>query len=69
MSNIKKIVRNMSTVENRTFWESAERSAKEIQLWPPWKRAGINVTQVREYPREISGMLGTISLGAKQVQK
>lgn len=47
---MKKIVRNMSTAESRSFWETAERAASEVQEWPMWKRAGINVAQVREEP-------------------
>jgi hypothetical protein len=50
---VKKIVRNMSTAESRTFWETAERTARETQKWPAWKRAGINVAQVRQEPREV----------------
>ena len=49
---MKKIVRNMATAESRTFWETAERAAPEVQQWPAWKRAGINVAQTREQPRE-----------------
>ena len=50
---MKKIVRNMSTAESRNFWESAERGASEVQSWPAWKRAGINVAPLREEPREV----------------
>ena len=46
----KPIGRNMSTPESRAFWESAEKSAAEVQTWPDWKRAGINVTQMRDEP-------------------
>lgn len=49
---MKKIARNMATVESRAFWETAERSALEALQWPAWKRAGINVAQLREKPRE-----------------
>ena len=37
----------MTTVESRKFWASAEKRALEIQQWPSWKRAGINVQQFR----------------------
>jgi hypothetical protein len=50
---VKKIVRNMSTSASRTFWESAERGASEIEEWPAWRRAGINVAPLREQPREV----------------
>jgi hypothetical protein len=50
---MKKIVRNMATADSKAFWESAERTASEVQQWPAWKRAGINVSQVREKPREM----------------
>ena len=43
-----KILRNMSTEESRTFWETVENSAAEVEGWPAWKRAGINVAQVRD---------------------
>ncbi len=48
---MKKILRNMSTAESRNFWETAERSAAEVETWPAWKRAGINVAPVRDEPR------------------
>jgi len=50
---VKKIVHNMSTPESREFWESIERSAIEVRQWPTWKRAGINVAQFRQEPREV----------------
>ena len=50
-NSVKKIVRNMSTEESRKFWEAAERTAAEVETWPAWKRAGINVVQVRGEPR------------------
>jgi hypothetical protein len=49
---MKKILRNMATRESRAFWEAAERSAAVVETWPAWKRAGINVSHVREEPRE-----------------
>lgn len=48
---MKKILRNMSTEESRNFWETAERSAAEVETWPAWKRAGINVAPLRDEPR------------------
>jgi hypothetical protein len=50
---VKKIVRNLSTPESRAFWEGIERTAAEVQTWPPWKRAGINVAQFRQEPRVV----------------
>jgi hypothetical protein len=47
-----RILRDLSTDQSRSFWESAERSAAEVQSWPSWKRAGINVADVRDAPRE-----------------
>jgi len=49
---MKPLQRNMSTEQSRNFWETAERSAAEVEQWPAWKRAGINVSQVREETRE-----------------
>lgn len=40
--------RNTATTESRDFWEFADASAREVQEWPAWKRAGINVTAVRD---------------------
>lgn len=51
---MKKIVRNMSTDESRAFWQTAERAAQEIENWPAWKRAGINVAQFRGEPRHVT---------------
>lgn len=48
---MKKIVRNMSTGESKVFWETAQRHASELDGWPDWKRAGINVAQTRTAPR------------------
>lgn len=43
-----KVERNMSTPESRAFWKSAKKSAAEVASWPAWKRAGINVAQMRD---------------------
>jgi hypothetical protein len=48
---MKKIVRNMSTPESRKFWEDAGKASAEVATWPDWKRAGINVSQLRDTPR------------------
>ena len=48
-----KILRNMDTPESRAFWEAADRVACEVQQWPAWKRAGINVSQQRSVPRPV----------------
>lgn len=48
-----KIVRRMDTPTARAFWKSAEESAQEVATWPDWKRAGINVAQVRPTPRRL----------------
>lgn len=45
---MKKILRNMSTEESRVFWKSAESTAAEVEQWPAWKRAGINVVHIRK---------------------
>jgi uncharacterized small protein (TIGR04563 family) len=49
----KKIVRNMSTPEMRELWRTAEDNAAEVATWPAWKRAGLNVSQLRDKPRRI----------------
>lgn len=48
---MKKLVRNMSTDESKSFWESAEKQAHQVESWPVWKRAGINVALERPEPR------------------
>lgn len=42
-----KIVRDLSTPERREFWARSEESAREVETWPDWKRAGINVATER----------------------
>lgn len=38
-----KVYRNTSTPEGKAFWEPSALAA-EVETWPDWKRAGINVT-------------------------
>ena len=33
-----KVSRDLSTKENRRFWQSVEKSAEEVRAWPAWKR-------------------------------
>ena len=47
----KKISRNLSTEESREYWAAAQRTAEEVSTWPDWKRAGINVSDIRSKPR------------------
>ncbi len=42
-----KITRNLATEADKAFWAAAERVAAEVRTWPDWKRAGINVSDVR----------------------
>lgn len=42
-----KIIRNLSTKEAQSFWESAEVVAAQVEEWPASRRAGINVAAVR----------------------
>ena len=39
-----KVYRNTSTPEGKAFWEPSAR-AQEVEKWPDWRRAGINVTE------------------------
>jgi len=48
-----KIVRNMSTTESKNFWAKTQQEASALTEWPAWKRAGINVAEVRTEPRSI----------------
>ena len=57
-----KIIRDLSTEENRAFWARAEAAAKEVSQWPDWKRAGINVEQIRSEPREIPADESAVSM-------
>lgn len=50
----RKVGRDLSTPENRAFWEPVARSA-EIAQWPAWKRAGINVSDRRHAIPEADG--------------
>ena len=50
---MKRFTRNVSTPESRAFWESVDRSASLVRAWPSWKRAGINVSITRAYPRHM----------------
>lgn len=47
----KKIGRNLSTEESRAYWAAAKKTAEEVSTWPDWKRAGINVSNIRSKPR------------------
>jgi hypothetical protein len=48
---MKKILRNKSTNEGRSFWQTAEDAAAQVETWPAWKRAGINEAHAREESR------------------
>lgn len=48
---MKKILRELSTDEGRTFWQTAESAAAPVEGWPAWKRAGINEAQLRQEAR------------------
>jgi len=48
-----RIVRNLATDESRDFWSKAEKSAAEVETWPAWRRAGINVADLRTEAREV----------------
>lgn len=50
---MKRVVRNLGTDESRTFWSTAEKAAAEVDSWPAWKRAGINVADLRTEAREV----------------
>ena len=62
---MKKIVRNMATAEDRMFWERAQKGALQVEEWPAWKRAGINVSQVRQEPREMPVTATLLPLATK----
>lgn len=46
-----KVYRNLSTPEGRAFWTPSPR-AHEVDTWPDWKRAGINVTEIPGQPEK-----------------
>jgi hypothetical protein len=54
---MKKIVRNLATHESRELWTRAEQASAEVSGWPAWKRAGINVAQVRSEVRSSPDLL------------
>lgn len=33
--------RDLSTRENRDFWDWVEKAAEEVDSWPQWKRGGL----------------------------
>lgn len=43
------IRRNDETPEQRAFWKRAAEASAEVATWPDWKRAGINVSDNRDY--------------------
>lgn len=49
-----RLTRNISTPAAREWWASAERAAPEVESWPAWKRAGINVADQRSEARELA---------------
>jgi len=34
----KQITKNLSTPENRKFWEDVARTARKVEKWPEWKK-------------------------------
>lgn len=54
------IRRSTATPEAREFWTSAERNAAEVESWPAWKRAGINVADAKAQgaERRCGGSIG-----------
>ncbi len=47
-----RIVRNLTTEESREFWATAEKVAAQVDEWPSWKKAGINVADLRTEARQ-----------------
>lgn len=43
-SSMSKVYRDTSTPAGKAFWEPSAR-AQEVEKWPDWRRAGINVTE------------------------
>jgi hypothetical protein len=60
---MKRIVRNLMTNESRDFWSAAEKVAAEVDAWPSWKKAGINVAELRTEAREAPEAPGNTSSG------
>jgi hypothetical protein len=52
---MKKIIRNLASDANKAFWKDAETVATEVRSWPDWKRAGINVSNVRTDVKAAAG--------------
>ena len=42
----KKLIRDKSTPERKTFWESVEKSAEEIKDMSSWTKAGFDLNPV-----------------------
>lgn len=41
--SFRKILRNTETEQGRKFWDAAKKASEEVNTWPDYKRAGINV--------------------------
>jgi hypothetical protein len=50
---MKRIVRNLSTDEGKQFWSMAEKAAAVVDEWPAWRKAGINVADLRTEARQV----------------
>ncbi len=64
-----KIVRDTSTAESKKFWEAAQAAAVEVQGWPDWRRAGINVRQQLDEPRPDDSTIEDLSEPVKEEPK
>lgn len=38
MAKKNKVKPDLSTPENRAFWESVKKASAEVRSWPAWKR-------------------------------
>jgi hypothetical protein len=49
MSKPQKIVRDLSTQENKAFWDLSP-GAKRMEDWPAWRLAGVTITEEPSAP-------------------
>lgn len=53
-----KVSRDLSTEENRRFWQSVENTAEEVRAWPAWKRGEHSLPFLNWYAKNKKRILG-----------
>ena len=45
-----KLARQLDTEERRQYWQSVERTARQVEQWPAWRRGGVDVVSAVKDP-------------------